>query len=351
MKFAIPVGCAAAFFLVTVPLHAEEPAQVAQTAVPVKVVKDAEHKQITNSLGTKLVLIPAGEFQMGAEESPSDTLSAFPYAPRDWLKGETPQHQVRITKAFYMGAHETTLREFLTFYHEAHYKLEAERDGKPSWGYNSEFRFVESPNFRPWQPGWEITQDHPAVYVTWNDAAAFCKWLSQKEGKKYRLPTEAEWEYACRAGTTTRYHSGNDPEELVRFGNVADQDMKGRSAISNMAVFKDGKKTSTTVPFPYVARRDGYPFTAPVGQFAANAFGLYDMHGNVREWCQDWYDENYYSKSAVDDPQGPAAGSVRAVRGGAWNITPISNRAAHRTDDLPSHRHFDVGFRVVCEVE
>jgi formylglycine-generating enzyme required for sulfatase activity len=331
MTFSRLVCCATVLWLVPVPLQAAE--------------------QITNSIGMKLVLIPAGEFQMGAEESPSDTLSAFPYASRKWLEGETPRHRVRITKAFYMGECEARLKDFVKFCQAAKYKIEAERDGRPSWGYING-QLVESPNFRPWRPGWEQTQDHPVNYVTWNDAVAFCEWLSQREGMKYRLPTEAEWEYACRAGTTTSYWCGNDPEELAAIANVADQDAKNRLENSVIAVFdKEGKMTSTTMPFPYLSRRDGYVFTARVARFRPNAFGLHDMHGNVWEWCQDWYAEDYYAKSPVDDPQGPREGSSRVLRGGGWNNTPVSVRSAARDVEHPSFRLHSVGFRVVRERE
>jgi formylglycine-generating enzyme required for sulfatase activity len=310
----------------------------------------------TNSLGMTLVLIPAGEFQMGAEEDPTDTLKAFPYANPKWLEGETPRHRVRITKPFYMSIYETRLKDFLKFYHGANYRMEAERDGRPDFGFSAQGVMFQSPNFRPWAPGWEQTQEHPVNNVSWNDAAAFCKWLSQKEGKKYRLPTEAEWEYACRAGTTTRYWCGNDPEDLPRVANVADQDKKNwyaaQSANNLVATFdKEGKKTDTRIPFPYVSRRDGYIFTAPVGQFRPNAFGLCDMHGNVDEWCQDWTDKDYYANSPVDDPQGLPEGSYRAMRGGAFNSTPVRNRSAYREDYSPTLRSFHVGFRVVCERE
>ncbi len=107
------------------------------------------------------------------------------------------------------------------------------------------------------------------VNVSWNDAVAFCKWLSKKEGNTYRLPTEAEWEYACRAGTTTRYYSGDDPETLAKVGNVADATAKAK--------FPDWKYT--------IKASDGYVFTSPVGSFQPNAFGLYDMHGNAWQWC------------------------------------------------------------------
>ena len=132
------------------------------------------------------------------------------------------------------------------------------------------------------------------VNVSWNDAVAFCKWLSRKEGKSYRLPTEAEWEYACRAGTTTRYHSGDDPETLAKVANVADATAKAK--------FPAWKWT--------IKASDGYVFTAPVGQFKPNAFGLYDMHGNARQWCADWYGGDYYGKSPVDDPNRPRHGRL-----------------------------------------
>ena len=152
------------------------------------------------------------------------------------------------------------------------------------------------------------------VNVSWNDAVAFCKWLSKKEGKTYRLPTEAEWEYACRAGTTTRYYSGDDPETLAKVGNVADAAAKAK--------FPDWKYT--------IKANDGYVFTAPVGKFKPNAFGLYDMHGNAWQWCADWYGAEYYAASPADDPTGPDSGNGRVLRGGSWNDRPYYSRSAFR---------------------
>ena len=163
----------------------------------------AELEVITNSMGMKLVRIPAGEFMMGAEEDRDATMAAFPYADPALLPREWPRHKVRITKSFYMGQHEVTLGQFTAFLRDAGYKIDAERDGKPMTGYGKNGEIIESTAFRPWAPGWNIEPDHPVGYVSWNDAVAFCDWLSRKEGKKYRLPTEAEWEYASRAGTTT----------------------------------------------------------------------------------------------------------------------------------------------------
>jgi formylglycine-generating enzyme required for sulfatase activity len=280
-----------------------------------------------NTIGMKLVLVPAGEFRMGAEEDRSETLNYFPYCDPKWLDGELPRHKVRITKPFYMGQYEVTLGQFLTFYHDAKYKTDIERDGKPSWGYDKDGRLIESINWRPWAPGWEVTYDHPVVYVSWNDATAFCKWLSKKEGKTYRLPTEAEWEYACRAGSNSRYFFGDNPQDLVRYGNVADEDCRNASpskgANSVIASFDEkGKKKDTNIPYPFLSRRDGYAWTAPVGKYQPNAFGLYDMHGNVWEWCSDWYDENYYASSPTDDPKGAYAGSSRVSRGGGFHHSP-----------------------------
>ena len=314
-----------------------------------RVVRAAELEVITNSIGMKLVAIPAGEFMMGAEEDRVDTLNHFLYCDPKWLDGELPRHMVRITKSFYMGQHEVTLAQFLKFYHAANYKVEIERDGKASWGYQ-DGKLIESNRFRPWAPlAWKPEMDHPVIYVSWNDAFAFCEWLSKEEGKTYRLPTEAEWEYSCRAGTSSRYHFGDDQEELIRFANAADADNKAGTPNAIIVTFdKDGKKTDKNIPFPFVSRRDGYVWTAPVGKFRPNAFGLYDMHGNAWEWCSDWYGRDYYEKSPTDDPPGPSAGSSRVTRGGGFRAAPVLLRCARRGVAVPSYRNYYTGFRVVC---
>ena len=309
----------------------------------------AEPAVITNSIGMKLVEIPAGEFMMGAEEDPEDTLNEFPYWNPKWLVGELPRHKVRITKPFYMSQFEVSLNDFLKFYHDANYKIEAERDGKSSWGYEKDGTLVKSDRFRPWDPiGWKIEMDHPVIYVTWNDAVAFCEWLSKKEGQKYRLPTEAEWEYSCRAGSNSRYYFGDNPEDLNRFANVADSTRKALSPNVFIEPFdKDLQKPGTGVSAPFLSHGDGYPWTSPGGKFESNAFGLYDMHGNVLEWCSDWYDEGYYKNSPVDDPQGPNSGSSRVLRGGGFGVALITLRAAHRDFAIPSFRGCHYGFRIV----
>jgi formylglycine-generating enzyme len=298
---------------------------------------------IENSIGMKLVLIPAGEFMMGAEEDREETLDKFsPHCELRRLEGEFPQHRVKITKPFFMGKYEVTLGQFRTFYDAVNYKIEIQQTSP------------ELPGFKiaPWAPGWEIGEDHPVVYVTWDDAVAFCKWLSTKESKTYRLPTEAEWEYACRAGGETRYHFGNEPEDLVGFANSADADRKAifGNGATVVPFDKQGKPLGELIPFPYLSGRDGHAWTAPVGKYHPNDFGLYDMHGNACEWCADWYDKDYFEHSPLDDPQGPATGTVRVVRGGSFHDMPEVLRCAYRIRVLPAWRYrMGIGFRVVCE--
>jgi len=177
----------------------------------------------------------------------------------------------------------------------------------------------------------EQTDEHPVVGVSWNDATAFCEWLSRKEGKTYRLPTEAEWEYACRAGTTTQYWNGDDPEDLALIGNVADA--KGKAQFPDWMAIRGS---------------DGYVYTAPVGKFRSNGFGLYDMHGNVRERCADWWAKGYYAVSPTEDPPGPETGSYRVVRGGSWLDGAGSCRAAAHGGHEPQDRFDLLGFRVAA---
>ena len=209
----------------------------------------------------EMVLIPAGEFMMGSGESAEATAAFFnktygeDLLKADFFKDEHPQHRVRITKPFYLGTYHVTRGQFRQFVADTGYKTDAEKGEKPgAWGWDpdkKEFGFNEKYSWR--NAGFEQTDEHPVVNVSWNDAVAFCKWLSRKEGKTYRLPTEAEWEYACRAGTTTRYYSGDDPETLAKVGNVADATAKAK--------FPDWKYT--------IKASDGYVFTAPGGKVQA----------------------------------------------------------------------------------
>jgi len=285
-------------------------------------VEAVHPKEFTNSIGMKMVLIPAGEFMMGSPDSEPERFS-----------DELPQHRVRITRPFYLGAYEVTVGQFRQFVEDTGYKTDAEKHGKGGEGGNeSKGRFERDPKYTWRNPGFAQTDDHPVVNVSWNDAVAFAAWLSRKEGKQYRLPTEAEWEYACRAGTTTRYYFGDDPEGLVEVGNVADATLKARFPNS---------------PVTTIAGRDGYVFTAPVGRFRPNAFGLYDMHGNVWEWCADWYEKGAYERYKRGDLTPPSGGHDRVLRGGSWHSrAPDVFRCACRNYDVPDDRNDNNGFRV-----
>ena len=298
-----------------------------------------------NDIKLKMVLIPAGEFKMGSGESAEDTAAFFLknygtyFLKTDDFKNEHPQHRVRITKPFYLGTYHVTRGQFSQFVKDSGYKTDAEKGYMPgATGWDAEkkaFGFNEKYSWR--SAGFEQTDEHPVVNVSWNDAVAFCKWLSKKEGKTYRLPTEAEWEYACRAGTTTRYYSGDDPETLAKVGNVADATAKAKFPVE----FPGMIWTIGTIK-----ASDGYVFTAPVGQFKPNAFGLYDMHGNALQWCADWHGDDYYGKSPVDDPTGPDTGAIRVARGGSWLLGPHVSRSTSRGGVTPHDRLNFAGFRV-----
>jgi formylglycine-generating enzyme required for sulfatase activity len=209
---------------------------------------------VLNSIGMKFVHIPAGEFMMG---SPSDEKG------RD--NDEGPVHSIKISKGFWMGIYEVT---------------------------QAQYQAIMGSN-----PSTYRGDNLPVVFVSWNDATEFCKRLSDKENVTYRLPTEAEWEYACRAGTRTRFSFGDNDSSLEEYAWYF---------------------------------HNGCFSIHPVGQKKPNAFGLYDMHGNVWEWCQDWYSSDYYTNSPNVDPQGPDRGSSRVLRGGSWFFFARYCRSANR---------------------
>ena len=268
------------------------------TAAPASGNIPAQKKPGTNSIAMKMVLIPAGEFMMGNGHKAEDELTLLkPYYDVLWstkyFDREYPQHRVRITRPFYMGAYHVTVGQFRQFAEASRYKTTAEESGIGAAGMDSVTGIYSNGEHREWSwrnPGYKQTDNHPVVSVSWDNAVAFCKWLGRKEGKTYRLPTEAEWEYACRARTTTRFYNGEDPEELADIANVWDQDCR-----SIFPPFLGHADIS-------IAAHDGYVFTAPVGRFKPNAFRLYDMIGNAQQWCSDWFDEGYYSRSPTERP-------------------------------------------------
>jgi formylglycine-generating enzyme required for sulfatase activity len=253
-------------------------------------------KYLTNSLQMKFALVPSGKFTMG---SPKDEMQRG---------DDEQQHDVVITRGFAIGVHEVTQTQY-----------ERIMGNNPSC-------------FTPTGLGkgkikGKDTSQHPVECVTWHQAVEFCKKLGEKAeekeaGNSYRLPTEAEWEYACRAGTTTALH----------LGDVVDSHQANFNGLS-----------------PYGAGRGGSFLrrTTPVGEYLANKFGLHDMHGNVMEWCSDWYDADYYTKSPKQDPTGPESGKERVTRGGSWSNSGKACRSAVRTKLPPDQSHYGLGFRVV----
>jgi formylglycine-generating enzyme required for sulfatase activity len=264
--------------------------------------------RLVNSLGMTLVLLPAGEFLMGA-----------PAADNAAADDERPQHRVRLSRPFYMGSHEITVGEFRSFVAETGSRTEAESSGKGGTIYLSDTNTYEQfPQYNWRNPGLALPQaeEEPVVQVSWNDAVAFCRWLSGREGRPYRLPTEAEWEYACRAGSSTRWCMGDDPAQLHDFAWVRD---------------------------------DNGLTTHPVGQKLPNDFGLHDMHGNVWEWCLDRYGPYPAGPAtgALIDPTGAPAGIMRVARGGACAHGGLERTTSSiRVHRKPTYRYYKYGFRV-----
>jgi formylglycine-generating enzyme required for sulfatase activity len=244
-------------------------APTSPSASAAKTPAPAARERMTNSIGMEFVLIPAGSFMMG-----DDGESAY--------DDEKPRHRVTISQPFYLGKYEVTQAQWT-----------AVMGSNPS-------EFKGSSN--------------PVENVSWNDVQEFIRRLNEKEGtQKYRLPTEAEWEYAARAGTTSRYSFGDDADSLDRYAWYRNN---------------SGKKTQ------------------PVGRRDPNAWSLYDMHGNVWEWVEDWFDETYYARSPASDPRGPSGGAFRVLRGGSWLNDAGPLRSAYRSYDSPETRNESLGFRL-----
>jgi formylglycine-generating enzyme required for sulfatase activity len=318
------------------PLLEPEPAQPEIAAINEPIA--APDMIFVNSIGMELVPVRQGTFLMGSRESAQDL------APLDDLQAarfrdEQPQHPVLISRPFAMGRFEVTIDQFRRFVNEAGYRTDAERDGQGGFAFHAdshEFRWGKQFN---WQnTGWIQTRDHPVVNVSWNDATAFCRWLSETEGRLYRLPTEAEWEYACRAGTETHYSSGDSVEQLAAAANLGDESFR-------RFIRPD---YSDVVP---AAGQEGPAFTTPVGCFQPNSFGLHDMHGNVFEWCADRYSTEYYQQSPLVDPKGPSSGTKHVIRGGSYFNSPFYSRSSFRNGFPPQARVPYLGFRVVMEME
>ncbi|WP_130471513.1 formylglycine-generating enzyme family protein [Candidatus Magnetaquicoccus inordinatus] len=252
---------------------------VAVAIAIIPVVLQAADKTFTNSIGMEFVLIPPGSFMMGSEKNSDKNASV----------SETPRHKVTLRKAFYMGKYEVT---------------------------QAQWQEVMGNN-----PSKFPSPHHPVEKVSWTDAQQFIQQLNAREKSTlYRLPTEAEWEYTARAGTTTRFYWG-----------------EGEHSIGQYAWYDKNASQQTH----------------PVGQKLPNAWGVYDMAGNVWEWCQDWHHEDYYQKAPEFDPLALEKGTARGrvIRGGSWFANAASTRSADRFADHPSRHDGSLGFRLLRAVE
>jgi formylglycine-generating enzyme required for sulfatase activity len=297
----------------------------------------------------KFVLVPAGSFKMGSEESVQALERVYPgYEVQRFnqLKDETPRHTVVISRAFYLGQYEVTVGQFAKFVALSGYVPESEADGTGGYGYNAEYDRTRAENRDAFEgrnpryswrnPGFKQGNNHPVLNVSYADALAMIRWLSDREKVRYRLPTEAEWEYACRAGSQTRYPNGDDPQGLAQIANTFDAD-----ASAHWTRWQDKA----------LKAHDGHAFTAPVGSFAPNAFGLYDMLGNAWEWTSDWYSETYYAEASALDPQGPSHGDVRVRRGASWHSWALYTRCSFRNYNTEKSRYPLLGMRLLREVK
>ena len=248
--------------------------------------------EFENSIGMKMVLIPPGEFMMGAPDSDPD-------AEND----EKPQHPAKIAKPYYAAAHEVTVGQFRAFVAETEYKADAGRA-------------AEDNNWE--NPGFQQSDEHPVTFVSWNDAAAFCEWLGNKEDQEYGLPSEAQWEYACRSGSATRWCFGDDVKELEQYAWY--DEIEGHEPKS-------------------------------VGRNLPNGFQMFDMCGNVWEWCSDSYAIDYSNVSPTDSPSGSSGTLKRVLRGGGFCTQFQSVRSASRSGFEPSFRDITVGFRPVLLID
>ena len=306
------------YFAVTMP----EDIQAGQKELPKKYTETVTTKD-GEKISFDMVLIPRGSFLMG---SPADEAGR--------QEDEGPQHKVRVD-SFYLGQKETTIKLFMAYYSET---VSAKRDFiavKEAKKDDVDVITGPTPVYGDMTMGYEDT--HPAIGMTWHNAMTFCRWLSKKTGKKYHLPTEAEWEYACRAGTTNVYSFGDDPKKLGDFG-----------------WYEDTADSETN----------------PVGKKKPNAWGLYDMLGNVQEWVHDFYSPTAYKEAAQKNPavnpKGPKTGELHVARGGDYSCSGDKLRCAARTFEQDWWRSGDpqipksiwwlpemdfIGFRVACSIE
>jgi serine/threonine-protein kinase len=256
-----------------------------------------------------MVFVPAGEFLMGSQVGDGDA-------------DEHPQHTVYL-EAFYIDITEVTNAMFARFVAETNYHTDAENAGKSFALVGIEWLSVSGADWEhPFGPSSDISglEDHPVIHVSWNDAYAYCEWAGK------RLPTEAEWEKAARGTDGATYPWGNSRPD------------------SNLVNYADA---NTSFDWSVKTVDDGYKYTSPVGNYpdGASPYGVLDMAGNVWEWVADWYSKDYYSQSPESNPTGPVNGTIRVMRGGAWDDLIEGVRSAYRAAYKQTNTNGDTGFR------
>jgi formylglycine-generating enzyme required for sulfatase activity len=238
---------------------------------------------------------------------------------------------VRITRSFWLGRFEVTVEQFTRFVQQSGYRATAEFAGG-AWDLTEELKQEWEKGLTWRKSGYNQLPSAPVVLVSWDDTQAYCRWLSEATGRVFRLPTEAEWEYACRGGSTGAFQWGNEVKDGEGWLNGADEKLRS--------------KRPEWRAFPF---SDGSVYTAKVGSYRGNVWGLHDMHGNVWEWCQDWHSPEYYATSPEADPFNGEMDRFHVVRGGSWLCYPGFCRSAVRRKFAPEYTTCDLGFRVVMD--
>ena len=325
----IMIGIGVGLFVtasVTVAVCAMAAARVPATAAPALI-----GPRVTDGIGLTLVRVAPGRFLMGT--APGETVGNRVFEKRK--RTTERQHPVTLTRAYWIGTTEVTRGQFAAFVAATNYRTDAERKG---WAWARTGSLTARREGVTWSaPGFEQSDEHPVVYVSANDAAAFCRWLSERKGRRYRLPTEAEWEWACRAGAAAAYPWGDDPTAGAGQANLYDRSAAAAHAGS---VYFNG-----IAPAGWA---DNFVATAPVGRFRANAFGLFDVLGNVRELTADGFAP--FDESAATDPAVAVGAGGQVIKGGGFGDTcGFFARAGSRDGIAPDGAMNDLGFRVAAD--
>lgn len=284
----------------------------------------------------EVVVVPTGEFDMGAELEESRGLGLPDY----WALREQPRHRVRVTRPFALGRYEVSRHQFALFVRETGYAPAA-----GCWHFiGSEWLFDESRDWRDAKIGQD--DDHPATCVNWHDAQAFVDWLSAKTGQRYRLPSEAEWEYAARGGTSSAFWFGDSAATICRHVNLGDLTTQRAFGWDQTRI-----KYATMNDWKGQPCEDGFSTTAPVTATTANPFGLHGMLGNANEWVADCWNETHRGAPADQSArlQGADCG-IRVMRGQGWTAIAAGTRSAFRLKMNATDRRFTFGFRVLREM-